>query len=189
LYNNLRFFGFINNLLPDSIKLSPLVLRIRITNKCNLHCGFCYLSGNLNIGEENHLTLAEWKIIIDKLPAWTIIDITGAEPFLAKNFKEILELLLQRKFKVSITTNGYFLNNIGNHMRFIQLSLTLVLSFCLSTALSQKPVKANWSNELKFHSALNNVGQRVQFYDFVGFTISSEFNYILSVIRGVQKAP
>jgi MoaA/NifB/PqqE/SkfB family radical SAM enzyme len=103
-------YGHINTLLPDKLKLTPLVLRIRITNKCNLHCGFCYLSGNLNIGEENHLTLDEWKIIIDKLPPWTIIDITGAEPFLSKNFKEILTLLLDKKLKISITTNGYFLD-------------------------------------------------------------------------------
>lgn len=111
IYKKLQtVYGFINNFLPERFKLSPLVLRIRITNKCNLHCGFCYLSGNLNIGEEGHLSLDEWKKIIENLAPWTIIDITGAEPFLAKNFQEILTMLLEKKFKISITTNGYFID-------------------------------------------------------------------------------
>ena len=103
-------FGFLNTILPKGLKLSPLVLRIRITNKCNLHCDFCYLSGSLNIGETNHLTIDEWKKIINNLPRWTIVDITGAEPFLAKDFKEVLTLLLEKKLKVSLTTNGYHIN-------------------------------------------------------------------------------
>ncbi|MFT6633925.1 MAG: MoaA/NifB/PqqE/SkfB family radical SAM enzyme [Bacteriovoracaceae bacterium] len=104
------FYGEFNRFLPERLKLSPFVLRIRITNKCNLHCSFCYLSGNLNIGEENHLEMEEWNKIISKLPLWTVVDITGAEPFLAKNFKEILRLILKRGLKVSITTNGQFID-------------------------------------------------------------------------------
>lgn len=100
-------YGFLNKfILPRRFQLSPLVLRIRITNKCNLHCSFCYLAGNLNTGEENVLSLDEWKKIIDRLPSWTIIDITGAEPTLANNFYEILSYLLDKKFKVSLITNG-----------------------------------------------------------------------------------
>jgi MoaA/NifB/PqqE/SkfB family radical SAM enzyme len=104
------FYGELNKFLPPSLKLSPFVLRIRITNKCNLHCSFCYLSGNLNVGEKDHLDLNEWEKIIKNLPLWTVVDITGAEPFLAKNFKEILRLLLKRGLKVSITTNGQFVD-------------------------------------------------------------------------------
>jgi MoaA/NifB/PqqE/SkfB family radical SAM enzyme len=135
--NNIHFiykylqicFGYINVILPPSLRLSPLVLRIRITNKCNLHCNFCYLAGSLNIGEDNHLTIEEWKKIISNLPVWTIVDITGAEPFLAKNFKEILELLMERKFKISLTTNGYHVNEsilnsmVKNKLYYLMISI------------------------------------------------------------------
>lgn len=99
-------YGNLNRILFRFFPLNPLVLRIRITNKCNLHCNFCYLSGSLNIGEENHLSITEWEKVIGKLPPWTIIDITGAEPFLAKNFREVLTMILDKGLKTSLITNG-----------------------------------------------------------------------------------
>lgn len=87
------------------ISTPPLVLRIRITNRCNLSCYYCYLGKSLNIKSEN-LSLKEWRFIIDKLPSNTLIDITGGEPFLTPEFSKIMELLLERKFKVSLITNG-----------------------------------------------------------------------------------
>lgn len=106
-----NLYGLINSLLPVNLKLSPFVLRIRITNKCNLHCDFCYLAGSLNVGESDHLSIHEWEKILEKIPKRTIIDITGGEPFLAKNFKQVLELFLDAGHKVSITTNGMSISN------------------------------------------------------------------------------
>ncbi len=107
VYSLVQFtYGFLNRFLSSFINLPPMVLRIRITNECDLSCNYCYLKGYLNQTESNHLSLEEWKKIIDQLPRWTIIDITGAEPFKAKNFGAILNLLLEKGFKISLITNG-----------------------------------------------------------------------------------
>ena len=118
-----------NFLLGESSFLGPLVLRIRITQKCNLSCSFCYLGRNLNTPEKNHLSLDEWKTLFEKLPRWTILDITGAEPFLAKDFKTVLQMALEKRFKISLTTNGFIDNDeviklmVSQRMTFLMLSL------------------------------------------------------------------
>lgn len=122
-------YGELNKYLPPVLKLTPLVLRIRVTNKCNLHCSFCYLSDSLNLGERDHLEMYEWEKIINNLPWWTVVDITGAEPFLAKNFKQLMFLLLKRGLKVSITTNGQFIDPdfleflVKNNLYYLMVSI------------------------------------------------------------------
>ena len=101
-----NFWGQVALLLHPFFILNPLVIRLRITNKCNLSCHFCYLGNSLNVKNENILSLDEWKKIIKYIPKYTIIDITGGEPFLTPNFNEILSLMLKCKLKVSLITNG-----------------------------------------------------------------------------------
>ncbi len=97
-------------LLSPIIKQTPVVLHIRITSKCNLSCPFCYLKDGLNQDEKNHLSIQEWRKILIQLPRTTIIDITGSEPFMAKDFAAFLMLLKELGFKCSITTNGTIFN-------------------------------------------------------------------------------
>ncbi|MDC1174634.1 radical SAM protein [Bacteriovoracaceae bacterium] len=101
-----KMVGWFNLLAPDYFKIYPAVFRIRITNKCNLHCDFCFLKEGLNVGEDNHLSLEEWDKLIKKIPKRTVVDITGAEPFLAKNFSYVLENMLDKGLKISTITNG-----------------------------------------------------------------------------------
>lgn len=86
--------------------LPPLVLRLRTSVRCNLSCSFCYQSDSLNMGENDHLTQEEWKTLIHKLPRTTVIDVTGGETFISKNFSFIMENVLERCQKVSLITNG-----------------------------------------------------------------------------------
>lgn len=104
------FYGWINSFLITIYPLSPLVLRIRITKNCNFHCSFCFQSESLNPGEKGHLSLGEWKKIIDQLPRHTILDVTGGEPFVAKNFLPLMDYFLSKGHKTSIVTNGSIYN-------------------------------------------------------------------------------
>ncbi len=115
--------------IPNSLfHLTPLVVRLRITNKCNLHCDYCFLKDSLNQGESDHLSIDEWDKIIKNLPPWTLFDITGAEAFLAKDFHLIMQKLI-RKFKVSLITNGLKWNEkdieyyIKNGLSYLMVSL------------------------------------------------------------------
>ncbi len=100
--NAVNIWGSLSHFLP----LNPLVVRLRITNRCNLSCHYCYVGSSLNKKNDQLLTLNEWQKIIDQLPFYTLIDITGGEPLLTPNFSEILSLMLKRKLKVSLITNG-----------------------------------------------------------------------------------
>ncbi len=86
--------------------LPPLVFRIRLTNRCNLSCHYCYVSESLNKKNPGDLSLQEWERIIDQIPWYSIVDLTGGEPFLAPHFLEIINRLLDRNLKVSLITNG-----------------------------------------------------------------------------------
>lgn len=96
--------GFVAVILK--IPISPIVLRIRITHQCNLSCRFCYQVEREEKADLKPLSINEWMAIIDKLPRYTIVDITGGEPFTSPVLFELLSYLLQKKFRVSLITNG-----------------------------------------------------------------------------------
>lgn len=97
---------------------SPFSLKIRITQKCNMSCPYCFLKDSLNKPEHGHLTSDEWEKVFTELPPWTGIDITGAEPFVAKDFEKFLSTLNRFSFKKSITTNGFNISEEKVHWLF-----------------------------------------------------------------------
>lgn len=97
----LSYFGFLSFAV-----LPPLVLRLRTSMRCNLSCSFCYQSDSLNQGESGYLTENEWLTFIQKLPKTTVVDVTGGETFISKNFSFIMKHVLKRCQKVSLITNG-----------------------------------------------------------------------------------
>ncbi len=101
-----NLWGLSAALLSPVFNLSPLVFRIRITNRCNLSCHYCYVGQSLNQKVENPLTREEWGRITSGLSRKTLIDITGGEPLLTPGFDEIITDMLDKKLKVSLITNG-----------------------------------------------------------------------------------
>jgi MoaA/NifB/PqqE/SkfB family radical SAM enzyme len=126
-YNH--FGSSLISLLSPIIREFPVVLHIRITSKCNLSCPFCYLKDGLNQKESGHLEIDEWQKILKNIPRTTVLDITGSEPFLAKDFIPFLKLVKKLKFKCSVTTNGTIFNNqildeiIDSSISYILVSL------------------------------------------------------------------
>jgi len=114
---------------PNTLGANPLVLKIRITSKCNLSCPFCYLKDGLNQEEKDHLSLEEWEKILSKLPKYTVLDITGAEPVAYSQFIPFLRLLKKLGLRYSITTNGTLYNKdtadelVKNGLQVLMVSL------------------------------------------------------------------
>ena len=126
------YYNQVGSILVDRLffkKKFPLLLHIRITTKCNLSCPFCYLKEGLNQNEENLLTILEWKKILSNIPRTTIIDITGAEPMMAKDIDQFISLLSERGFKFSLTTNGTVYNSylisqlVDSSLKYLMVSL------------------------------------------------------------------
>ncbi|WP_127718503.1 radical SAM protein [Halobacteriovorax sp. HLS] len=122
-------YSSLSELFSFIIPQTPLVLKVRITSKCNLSCPFCYLKIGLNQKEDGHLTLEEWEKILTNLPKRTVVDITGAEPVAYHNLIPFIELLNRLKFKYSITTNGTLYNDatadslVKNNLSVLMVSL------------------------------------------------------------------
>jgi len=86
-------------------------IRVKLTDKCNLHCPFCHFEGTPEIEEisPKDPILLKWlnifKDYFDK------VHLTGGEPLLYSSLKEIIEVFNKHGYKVAMTTNGTFLND------------------------------------------------------------------------------
>ena len=104
------------NLLQDNFGRKFPYIRMSITDVCNFKCGYCLPNGYqvdksdnrkfLHLDEIKRLAMVFSKLGVSK------IRITGGEPTVRNDFFEIIKILKEVGIKkVSITTNGYHLDN------------------------------------------------------------------------------
>lgn len=81
---------------------------IEVTNRCNLHCEYCYAEVNTSKVE---LTDDELRALVDGMVAHGLraVLFSGGEPFLRRGFTEFVEWAAGRLI-VEINTNGAFIN-------------------------------------------------------------------------------
>ena len=89
-------------------------LRISITENCNLRCSYCMPADGLALTPKAHLMTADEIVTI----AQTFIDLgvtkirlTGGEPLVRKDAKEIMLRLGKLGVNLTITTNGILVDN------------------------------------------------------------------------------
>jgi molybdenum cofactor biosynthesis enzyme MoaA len=117
---------------------------IRVTNKCNRQCSFCYYRDDPKKPED--MSLATLKEIIDKemqlLPknGYLRIELTGGEPSLCKNINEIIEHLIGLpKVYIALETNG---TNLGTP-EFLELLLKLKKPHFLKISLNNELINSD----------------------------------------------
>jgi len=98
-----QFHGKLSSLWGGELFL----LRLRPVSLCNLNCPFCYVKKDFFEGPL--LSRSNWDNIIKNLPKKTVVDITGGEPLLFRDFEFLFLKLRERKIKVSLMTNGTLL--------------------------------------------------------------------------------
>ena len=85
-------------------KRFPLVVGWNITYRCNLRCGYC--GARYNVGKELD-TENIFKIIGELSDLGTkIIKLSGGEPFLREDLKDIIDFCKSKKISVLINSNG-----------------------------------------------------------------------------------
>ena len=83
---------------------------IEITKKCNLNCSHCYNeSSNREHEGLSRKDLSNFLEQVDKMGVFNIF-LTGGEPFIRKDFMDILYEINDRKMEIGILTNGILLN-------------------------------------------------------------------------------
>jgi radical SAM protein with 4Fe4S-binding SPASM domain len=117
-----------------------LVLQWHITERCNLRCAHCYqesYTGKELSFQELLIVIEQFKDLLDKvssgsrIPVRGHITVTGGEPFIRKDFLDLLEVFHANRdrFSFAILTNGSFIDvHIAHQLRrlnpsFIQVSL------------------------------------------------------------------
>jgi len=87
--------------------MRPLVANYYITYKCNDACEFCPTWQDNKLQETGESSLEEIKKNLDELKSLGIasLDITGGEPLLKKELKEILKHAKEKDFLTTLTTN------------------------------------------------------------------------------------
>ena len=115
-----------------------LLLQWHITERCNLNCSHCYqdaYSGKelrfkdlLEVLEQFKNLLKFWRC---KFPVRGHITVTGGEPFIRRDFLDLLEVFSANRehFSFAILTNGSFIDDVmANRLRklnpaFVQVSI------------------------------------------------------------------
>lgn len=88
----------------------PTQISVNITNRCNLACTHCMNNSGCRVGEE--MQLETIRRIVDYMSERGIVcfDISGGEPFVHPDIKEILKYAKSKGLNISIATNGTLLN-------------------------------------------------------------------------------
>ncbi len=89
----------------DNSTMLPSRYVLVLTNKCNLNCSFCYQDKQ---SYEKNMKTNDWLNLINQLPAYSRITLTGGEPLVYSDFKNIFTEVAT-KFDCNIITNGLLL--------------------------------------------------------------------------------
>jgi len=91
---------------------APIRVAWLITRRCNLMCKHCYISASPSV-DLDELTLPQVKKILTKMAedGVFIVYYTGGEPFVRRDFMEILKYTSMLGLKIGISTNGLLLND------------------------------------------------------------------------------
>lgn len=104
--------GVLLDALLSNVRNLPFNLEFAVTNKCNLRCVQCNVWRYYNENPEKsreELTVEEIENIFSSYNGFSMIGITGGEPFLREDLPEIVSVIsrTQRKLRMLfITTNG-----------------------------------------------------------------------------------
>ena len=87
----------------------PVCGVVELTNRCNLNCVHCYTK---NIEQGRELSTSEWKSVLDAVASegclWLLL--TGGEPLLRIDFKELYKYAVERGMMVTVFTNAVLLD-------------------------------------------------------------------------------
>ena len=86
---------------------------IYIDGRCNMHCGFC-LHAAVDARKTPIISPEKWGSIFKKSKSLLHLTITGGEPFLRKDFVQIIDniILNCNVPRISIKTNGFYTDRI-----------------------------------------------------------------------------
>jgi len=104
---------------------NPVIVHIEPTSLCNLHCPLCPSGSGDLTRKRSKMSLDQYKIILDKLPASVrmVLLWNQGEPFLVKDFLQMVEYAKQKGLYVVTSTNGHFFRELEQAKRVVQTGI------------------------------------------------------------------
>lgn len=192
-----------NSLLQDTFGRKHDYLRISITEHCNLRCTYCMPEDGISLTPKSHLMTADEIVSIAQTfvnLGVTKIRLTGGEPLVRKDAKDVMLRLGKMGVNLSITTNGILVSNFietfkeagiktvnisidslvkekfnkitrRDYFDAVQENIDLLLEEKFNVKLNVVLIKSFNDNEiLDFISVTKNKNIQVRFIEFMPFS-------------------
>lgn len=112
----------------------PLTVQLQITSRCNFKCPFCYAVGNRK-GKYKELSFHDFKNILRFLNQWGVLKIewTGGDPFMKRDFIDLLDVAHDLGLSQSILTNGIILGKVSLYQQVVKRTCSEIQVFINGT--------------------------------------------------------
>lgn len=134
-------------MLRDKLGRPLRVLRISLTDRCNLRCGFCMPPDRTYKFTDNLMTPEEIEKIVRVFAKLGVkkVRLTGGEPLLRKDIVEIIEKIkkIEGIEDIALTTNGIFLKNKLRELKSAGLKRITVSVHALDQDINRKITNRN----------------------------------------------
>ena len=147
----------------EGLRTGELAVFIRLAG-CNLNCSYCDTKYAIKANSGTKMTIEEILKEVKKYKCKNIT-LTGGEPLIHKSVKDLIDALLEKKYKVNIETNG-------------AVDVTPYLNKCLVTMDYKLP-----SSMMENHMILDNL-EKLTKNDVLKFvTEESDFYKIEEILK------
>lgn len=140
-------------------------LRISITEHCNLRCTYCMPAEGIALTERSKLMTAQEIVTIAKVFVGlgvTKIRLTGGEPLVRKDAKNIISELGKLGVELTLTTNGILMNEFVETFKEAGIS---------SINVSIDSLKAEKFNQITRRHYFEKVNENIDLLEAMGFAI------------------
>ena len=110
----IRTLNILNRIFKSIfLKQIPNYAVIYVDGRCNMHCGFC-IHAAVDARKTPVISPEEWGTVFKKANSLLHLTVTGGEPFLRKDFVEIIDNIIEscNVPRISIKSNGFYVKRI-----------------------------------------------------------------------------
>ena len=95
------------------LKQIPNYAIIYVDGRCNMHCGFCFHAA-VDARKTPIISPEQWGNVFKKANSLLHLTVTGGEPFLRKDFVQIIDSIIYNCNvpRISIKSNGFYVDRI-----------------------------------------------------------------------------
>ncbi|MBL4655112.1 MAG: GTP 3',8-cyclase MoaA [Bacteroidia bacterium] len=164
-------------------------LRISLTEKCNLRCSYCMPEAGVQLSPRDSILSAQEIYDITKIFIGLGINkirLTGGEPLIRKDFKDIIKSLSNLPIKLTMTTNALLVDKFIDDLKKCGITSLNVSLDTLNADKFQQITKRD-----RFQQTINNINLLIKngFHVKINVVLMKDFNEdeILDFVKWTKK--